>query len=58
MMAECPPCRTGLSQHQAAGAAAPQRLLVQPVGYPLTEWALSIWSPGTSMPTIDPDTLM
>lgn len=33
-------------------------LLVQTVGYPLMGWALSIWSPGTPMPTIDTDTLM
>ena len=33
-------------------------LLVQTVGYPLLGWGLSLWSPGTAMPTIDTDTLM
>lgn len=33
-------------------------LFVQTIGYPLMGWALSLWSPGTSMPQIDTDTLM
>lgn len=33
-------------------------LFVQTVGYPLMGWGLSLWSPGTSMPQIDTDTLM
>ncbi|CAO3434332.1 3TM-type holin [Azospirillum endophyticum] len=33
-------------------------LLVQTVGYPLLGWGLSLWYPGTPMPSIDTDTLM
>jgi hypothetical protein len=42
----------------AVGWVACIGLAVQTIGYPITGWVLSVYSPGTSLPQVDTETLL